>query len=547
VIVPTDVDHLRYVIAARGGDATSDRVEALQRVLPAVPVRALQATILRLDTPLAEPVKRPAPALQHRGGVDVTLTDRLAGTLDDVKKWMTDYPYVCLEQRVSRAVALQDADLWRRVAAELPTFQDSDGLLKYFPSTPLGSDTLTAYVLAVTQAAGLPVPDDVRQRMQDGLVAFVGGQLSRDSALPAADLSLRKLAALDALARVGAADATMLSSIAIEPNLWPTSAVRAFWNVLARLPDVPDRERRLAEADNILRSRVNVQGTTVNFSSEQAERLPWLMTDADTTAVRLLLDLVETGHWTDELPRLARGTIGRMRRGAWSTTVSNAWGVLALNKFAAAFEATPVTGTTSVAVGDTQRVVDWGAVPPPHRLSFAWPEGPERLLAQHRGAGTPWITVTARAAVPLHQPLAAGYRVTKSVVPVDSRESGHLRRGDVVRVRLTVEADRDMTWVVVSDPLPSGASHLAAGLGQESELLAAGEVTLAAVQPAYEERPFDAYRAYYAFVPKGQVATEYVIRLNQSGRFNLPPTRVEALYAPEMFGEAPNEPVEVEP
>ncbi len=29
---------------------------------------------------------------------------------------------------------------------------------------------------------------------------------------------------------------------------------------------------------------------------------------------------------------------------------------------------------------------------------------------------------------------------------------------------------------------------------------------------------------------------EYTLRLNQSGTFQLPPTRVEALYAPEMYG-----------
>ena len=30
------------------------------------------------------------------------------------------------------------------------------------------------------------------------------------------------------------------------------------------------------------------------------------------------------------------------------------------------------------------------------------------------------------------------------------------------------------------------------------------------------------------------------MRLNQDGAFALPPTRVEAMYAPESFGEMPN-------
>ena len=41
------------------------------------------------------------------------------------------------------------------------------------------------------------------------------------------------------------------------------------------------------------------------------------------------------------------------------------------------------------------------------------------------------------------------------------------------------------------------------------------------IWPAFQERAFEAYRAYYEFVPKGKFATEYTILLNQSGRFEL--------------------------
>jgi uncharacterized protein YfaS (alpha-2-macroglobulin family) len=67
------------------------------------------------------------------------------------------------------------------------------------------------------------------------------------------------------------------------------------------------------------------------------------------------------------------------------------------------------------------------------------------------------------------------------------------------------------------------------------------------VRPAWEERAFDAFRAYYEFLPRGTWSLEYTLRLNQDGTFLLPPTRVEALYAPEMFGEMPNAAIEVAP
>jgi Bacterial Alpha-2-macroglobulin MG10 domain len=41
-------------------------------------------------------------------------------------------------------------------------------------------------------------------------------------------------------------------------------------------------------------------------------------------------------------------------------------------------------------------------------------------------------------------------------------------------------------------------------------------------------------------VPKGKWTVEYTLRMNQDGAFDLRATRVEAMYAPEMFGEIPN-------
>jgi alpha-2-macroglobulin len=130
---------------------------------------------------------------------------------------------------------------------------------------------------------------------------------------------------------------------------------------------------------------------------------------------------------------------------------------------------------------------------------------------------------------------------------LSSSQSVRWKRGDLVRVRLEIDAQSDMTWVVVDDPVPAGASHLGTGLARESAIGRAGEVRAGRAWPAFEERGFEGFRAYDAYAPKGPFTVEYTMRLNQAGRFLLPPTRVEALYAPEAFGEIPNAPIEVEP
>ena len=57
-----------------------------------------------------------------------------------------------------------------------------------------GSDALTAYVLAVIHEAGWKLPPEVQGKMEKALRRFVEGSLVRYSALPTADLAIRKLA-----------------------------------------------------------------------------------------------------------------------------------------------------------------------------------------------------------------------------------------------------------------------------------------------------------------------------------------------------------------
>jgi uncharacterized protein YfaS (alpha-2-macroglobulin family) len=72
-----------------------------------------------------------------------------------------------------------------------------------------------------------------------------------------------------------------------------------------------------------------------------------------------------------------------------------------------------------------------------------------------------------------------------------------------------------------------------------------GERTRGFAREAFTERSQEAFRVYYEYVPKGKWSTEYTLRLNNAGVFQLPPSRLEALYAPEMFGETPIRPLTV--
>ncbi|MBT2323164.1 alpha-2-macroglobulin [Variovorax paradoxus] len=584
-LAQTRAEALLWEIEARdtiGG--ARDALKVRQRIVPAVPLAVQQATLVQLDGPFTLDVAPPADALPGRGGLKLSLQPRLAEGLTGVRDWFAAYPYACLEQKASKSIGLRDGKSWQTVVAQLPSYLDGDGLANYFPprdgEANRGSDILTAYLLAAThEAAALDpafaLPDAARSPMEQGLIAFVEGRIQRESWSPQKDLDVRKLAALEALSRYGKAQGRMAGSITIAPNQWPTSAVIDWLNILKRVPDVPQRQQRMAEADNVLKARLSYQGTKLVFSTERDDYWWWLMTNGDVNSARLLLTVLDDPGWKEDIGKLATGFIGRQQNGAWHTTTANLWGGLALEKFSKQFESAPVAGITAANLGAIRAQVDWHKVErikagdasgaPNQATAFGAPAAPgnlrnngmflpwpassttrDTLLVTQSGTGKPWLTLQSIAAVERKVPFAAGYAIKKTVTPVEQAVQGIHTRGDVLRVSLEVNASADMTWVAITDPIPGGATILGGGLGRDSQIATQGEKRSGAGWPAFEERSFEAFRSYYQYLPKGVVKMEYTVRLNNVGDFALPPSRVEALYAPEMFGELPNARVKVE-
>jgi alpha-2-macroglobulin len=545
--VPVGSTDLIYEVEANEAGGAGDRIKITQKAVAAVPARTYQATIKPVDKNFALAVERPKDALPGRGGVNITFRPKLAESLGGVTEYMGHYPYTCMEQLTSRAVALRDEKLWRAYMDALPSYLDSAGLVKFFPQMLEGSDVLTTYMLAIAHEAGWEIPAAAKARMESALIQFVEGKIIRQSALPTADLAIRKMAAIEALARSERASPALLSSIAVNPNLWPTSGVIDWLNVLRRMKELPNREQRIKQVEQILRSRLNFQGTTMNFSTEKTDAMWWLMVSGDVNAVRLVLAVLTSEQWQADMPRVVQGALLRQRKGRWNSTVANAWGVLAMEKFSAKFESVPVSGSTVSKLGQRSRLVDWNVNDQGRVVAFDWPAGKEEVAIQHSGAGKPWATLQSIAAIPLKQPLSSGYKITRTLAPVERKQAGKWSKGDIVRVTLDVEAQTDMTWVVVDDPIPAGATILGSGLARDSQLATQSEKQKGWTWPAFQERKFEGYRAYYQYVPKGKWSLEYTLRLNQPGIFQLPGTRVEALYAAELFGELPHSSFRVDP
>jgi uncharacterized protein YfaS (alpha-2-macroglobulin family) len=527
------------VEAVAKGGKQRDRLVFEQQVEPAVPVETWAASLLRIGADASLPIGIPTGALPG-GYVDVALAGTLAPPLAGVRDYMAIYPYNCFEQSTSRAVALGDVGRWQALAGALPTYLDNDGLLRYWPNERLeGSAEMTAYVMAITAANGFAVPDAPKQKMIKALQAVVEGRLIRKGYGPY-DIRPVRIAALAALARNKASSAGLVAAIDMAPADMATGTLADWLIAIEQTPGVRNAPRLRDAAEAELRKRIVYEGTRLDLVDDA--RAPWwMMTSGDEMAIKVLDAVLGRKGWEDDAGKLMVGIAQRQRRGHWDTTPANAWGAVVVRRFADLYPASAITGVTHIALAGANAAQSWPLPDGANPLRVALAAGP--LALRHDGTGTPWATVSVKTAVPLTEPLNAGYRVKRTVSIVKAADKNQLTRGDVIKIRIEVVASVGRTWVIVNDPIPPGAT-IVGNLGGQSEMLAS-QASGSGAQPSYVERARDSWRGHFGWMPAGTHAVEYVVRLNGSGRFTLPPTRVEAMYSPAIRGQWPNGPMTI--
>lgn len=556
VVVPDNVSELPVLLEAKAQEGNAqDRIKLTQAVLPRVPATVQQASFMQLEAPYQINTAMPQGAILGKGGLEVRMTASLANQTAGIERYFHEYPYSCLEQQTSIATGLNDKQLWANVANNLSSYIDDKGFLTYFPGMRSGSDALTGYVLTMAYENKVALPPHVEEAMRKALLDFVEGRQEPETWYWGSNRYLvqRRLSALAALSYTGTVTPAMLTPFEFKPIQMSTPTLMDWYAILKHVPNAENREENMQAIHRELRNRLqNVSGRLV-FDHEDSDIYLWAMVDGELNATRLTTLLMDDPAWKDDMTGLLRGAMMRQQKGRWHTTVSNAWGRLALKKFGETFEHEAVTGKTSVKLNADEKSHTWEEgmlasmtkVASPDRadasLYFPWPKDKanSQLSIKHDGAGKPWINMLVSAAIPA-QAKASGYRVKRTVTAIEQKVKGQWSRGDLMRVRLEVESDQSMTWVALSDPIPAGATILG-NTARDSVIAQSGENKKVGVAyPSYTERGLGFFRAYYEYAPQGHFSYEYTLRLNNPGQFNMPPTRIEAMYAPEVFGQQPN-------
>lgn len=517
-----------------------------------VPVRAQEVIWQRLLPHQSQQfdLTLPPHALQEEGvylgGLQLGLQPTLGGQ-PSVKAWFAQYPYTCFEQLASKYVALQDTMHWQKLMQELPAYIDDQNLVRYFPSPYLsGSAGLNAYLLSLSAHSpdDLSLPAPLAQKLLSGLHDYVEGRRQKPRT-DATEQVAFYLAALDALARFDMIRPQMFDTIALEVDLWPTSALIDGLHVLQHpVFDKQDQSTLMNTIEHQLRQRLIKQGSVFMFTDAPLNNMPSLMVSPVTNQARLLLTVADLKAWQKDIPALMHGLLAQQHKGHWGTTTENSWALMALQRLD---RTTMADGQTDFKIGDQPKtVVQWsdqqqGTI----TQDWTWAQnGP--LSIAHLGQSPIWMQLQTKAAVPLTQPQQDGYQIERLITPIQQAVAGQWQVGDIYQVDLTIIAEHSSVWAVINDAVPAGSSILGSGLGRDTTIGVNAEMedtnhANQPLDPSYIERLHSGYRAYIEKLPAGTSHLRYSVRLNTPGQFKLSPTQVEALYDATVAAQLPIE------
>ncbi|MES2295587.1 MAG: alpha-2-macroglobulin family protein [Pseudomonadota bacterium] len=524
--------------------SVADAVALRQAVVLRAPLTVRESTLLAVPGSQSLSIARPPDTPAGIGAVLVRWQASLAGAaIEGARAWARTYPHACFEQRSSVAAILGERAAWDATMADLPRHLEN-GLVRFYPETP-GNEDLTAYLLTLAKMYDLPLPRQEMETMRDALRT----RLARAPDKPddAGETAVRDQR-LAWQAAVGEVPGWPASLIPADLNALPTEALLDWISYVLDAPGLPERAVQLRQAASQLRQRYEMHGAHIVWRAADGLNSS-AMRPRDGLAARtaLLLQRWQAIEpiWTDELVLLPQALGDAIAHPHANTTVGNAYKVAALQRFAASIERGTVAGVSTATLEGVSRANTW-----PAHASQSLPLPPTQgatLHLAHSGTGAPWANVALLAAVKPLQPVAHGLTLTKNISAVERRVPGRWSVGDVLKVTLTMRSDSDLAWLALSDPIPSGATILGKGLAREGKLVQEKENLPGWWRPSVIERASDALRGYYERTWAGQWQTEYLLRLNNAGSFGLPASRIEAMYAPEIYGEAPNTALEVSP
>jgi uncharacterized protein YfaS (alpha-2-macroglobulin family) len=562
----------QFKFAARAGAETDG-------LLWKVPVRQREhlervATSGVSDGSTIEAVAAPAGGV---GAFEIAFSPSALSGLREGARFLLEYPYGCLEQRLSRALpVIVGADLVHefglgelsalKLAAQkeidgMPNFQCPDGGYYYWTGCQRSDPWLTAYALqaaALARREGYHVPEDSVAKAARWLKAYLDGD-RREWALPYSihdDYGGRAFAVY-ALGLNAEPQPAFFRKLFDRRDQIPFQA-KAYLLKAAAASGTPADAKILG--DEML-SQARYAPRTIHFEDPNGDASPWThSSNVRATAVALQALLEARGGFAGDEKAVRWLVEERKTSGRWDTTVDNADALRVLQDYYRRYEKETPAFTASVKAEDAAKAL-WterfdGRAQSTRMRSFSGEDvmagnAARKLAFIKEGVGRLYYDlVMAYSPTNVLKATDEGFEISRKVEPL----KGDLRAGKRAVVTVTVKTKQDRTFVALEDPLPAGweivdTSFATEGEEQQRTPPSGGDEeswrgwNWGTFERA--ERYDDRIQVFADYMSVGEHRWTYLIQATTPGVFHQPATYVEAMYQPEVFGRSASDTVTV--
>jgi hypothetical protein len=530
-----------------------------------------------------EEIRVPKNIYEDFGGVYVKTSSTALVDLDGSVRYLFEYPYGCLEQKTSRVLpvllfgdvvqafgleAFPDGktninEVVQQYLDEVPKFQQFSGGFGYWTGSGYVSPYVSVYTMfALTQAKqkGYAVNAECYERGISYLKSMV-----RQSTLPDRFglfyWHTTNAFALSVLAENGYYDAPSVELLFQRRDELPLYAKAMLLRTVVKGKGNP---AIAAELRRQLLNAIKMNPTTAHFEEPVSSGLEWTFHSNVRATAAILQVFLETEKenvpWAE---KAVRHLLQDRKDGRWRTTQENVYVFWALGNYFNVFENEEPNLKVRVMLAGRQIMDEMykGRTVESHtaRIGFEQLSKGENLPLNfdHSGTGrlyyTLRITYAPRSGVKI-KARDEGIKITKIFLDEKGKTvaDGKFKAGEIYKIRLEVSSAQDRKFVVLDDPLPAGFEPVNVNLATSSS--AAMENTGNISGSGWwdygtfnnSEMRDDRVLVFADRLSQGTHTFTYLARATTLGRFELPSTKAEEMYAPEIFGNTINQTVAVE-
>jgi uncharacterized protein YfaS (alpha-2-macroglobulin family) len=509
--------------------------------------------------------------------LSIEVSPSLAASMQSGLTYLDDYPYLCMEQTVSRFLpnvitsrALNDAGieafylqnkLDSQVKAALQRIyakQHYDGGWNWWDGEKSDPQTSAYVVYGLIEAkdSGYAVSESVLARGLQYLAQNVP-DLKRNDPTWKYNRTAFMLYVLARAEELRASQVNFIYEHKTSLGLYGKAYLVQAMHMLDK------EDERVNSLLSDLETATVLSAAGAHWEESAHDAWNW-NTDTRTTAI-VLNAFVQTDHESPVTAQAVRWLMAHREGGHWSTTQETAWSLIALTNW---MSASKEYDTDYVyAVGLNGALLDQGEATKENltqtvdlqvELKDLLKETANYLVfTRGEGTGNLYYTAYLSAELPVEsiEPLDQGVSLARQYFTLDDSKKPitDIQRGELVRVRLTIVVPAAVHYIVVDDPLPAGLEAI------DTTILTDTAVPTSYTVQDYNERGWGWWYFPHIelrdekvvlsadYLPAGTYVYTYLARASTAGTFKVIPPTASEFYFPDVGGRGAGSIFEVKP